>query len=694
MTKIIVRSNQSSVNPTASGQRVGVEYNDAGNRAAANMYGTIGKAFNAGLDVLNKEQEQNEALRVAKATNEFNLELGKLKVDYMQKRQGSNSAGVINDFLKDANVLSERIYAKSGIRYKLGEQAFKRITDNTLATDGVQLYKFQEQETQKYKQNVFDQSADNLINGVIDGESLLENYPIMEGLYRSMFPDLPKEQYKQVETEMANRYAAILVNDAVNQNNYTLAEDRLSYFRNKISPEVRTKLEAALYSEQEYVENSELSKQLVDIPPDEWDAYLENYAKGKGNITEGKYTFNPGVSFEGMQENAVQGIKGITGILNQYGIDDVYITSTKNDYSGHAPGSAHYEGVGVDVDSTKLGELDESSRNILADRMERAYPGLKVLNEYDDPSDYATAGHFHLDFTNYKGESRLGASGLSARRRDQIKQMAETMMSDNKRRIKEQNDAITSSAFAEVIKMHDEGVSYEDAQAWARNKAGTNLELFNTFTGLVNRYYSSVGAKGNGGKGLAVGMENLFEDFLTNGTYAGVNGKQEFIDDLLKYGATKAEVNEMLKVYDDWNKGTGMFKYNWDNIKLEIMGEKSKKDADVYAAQCNEAQAAGKEFIKQYRIKNNRMPTEYEIIQAARESLTKKSYGSYRTNSIWPWASEKDLELSSGQLARAGIKEISKRSDGMFEVIYSDGRMSDIMSGKDIETLFAVGKVK
>lgn len=438
MTKIIVRSNQSSVNPTASGQRVGVEYNDAGNRAAANMYGTIGKAFNAGLDVLNKEQEQNEALRVAKATNEFNLELGKLKVDYMQKRQGSNSVGVINDFLKDANVLSERIYAKSGIRYKLGEQAFKRITDNTLATDGVQLYKFQEQETQKYKQNVFDQSADNLINGVIGGESLLENYPIMEGLYRSMFPDLPKEQYKQVETEMANRYAAILVNDAVKQNNYTLAEDRLSYFRNKISPEVRTKLEAALYSEQEYVENSELSKQLVDIPPDEWDAYLENYAKGKGNITEGKYTFNPGVSFEGMQENAVQGIKGITGILNQYGIDDVYITSTKNDYSGHAPGSAHYEGVGVDVDSTKLGELDESSRNILADRMERAYPGLKVLNEYDDPSDYATAGHFHLDFTNYKGESRLGASGLSARRRDQIKAKASAILRDKDRALKEQ----------------------------------------------------------------------------------------------------------------------------------------------------------------------------------------------------------------------------------------------------------------
>lgn len=441
MTKIIVRSNQSSVNPAFGGQRVGVEYNDAGNRAAANMYGTIGKAFNAGLDILNKEQEQNEALRVAKATNEFNLELGKLKVDYMQKRQGSNSAGVINDFLKDANVLTERIYAKSGIRYKLGEQAFKRITDNTLATDGVQLYKFQEQETQKYKQNVFDQSADNLINGVIDGESLLENYPIMEGLYKSMFPDLPEEQYKKVEKEMADRYATLLVNDAVSRNNYELAEDRLSYFRKKISPDLRTKLEATLYSEQEYIEDTEIAKQMAKnniSDPEAQDAFINNYVNAKGAIPEGKYTFNPGVSFEGMQESAVQGIKGITGILNQYDIDDVYITSTKNDYSGHAPGSAHYEGRGVDLASDKLAALDESSRNILADRMERAFPGLKVLNEYDDPSDYSTGGHFHLDFTNYKGESRIGASGMSARRREQIKAKASAILRDKDRALKEQ----------------------------------------------------------------------------------------------------------------------------------------------------------------------------------------------------------------------------------------------------------------
>lgn len=441
MTKIIVRSNQSSVNPAFGGQRVGVEYNDAGNRAATNMYGTIGKAFNAGLDILNKEQEQNEALRVAKATNEFNLELGKLKVDYMQKRQGSNSAGVINDFLKDANVLTERIYAKSGIRYKLGEQAFKRITDNTLATDGVQLYKFQEQETQKYKQNVFEQSADNLINGVIDGESLLENYPIMEGLYKSMFPDLPEEQYKKVEKEMADRYATVLVNDAVSRNNYELAEDRLSYFRNKISPDLRTKLEATLYSEQEYIEDTEIAKQMAKnniSDPEAQDAFINNYVNAKGTIPEGKYTFNPGVSFEGMQESAVQGIKGITGILNQYDIDDVYITSTKNDYSGHAPGSAHYEGRGVDIASDKLAALDESSRNILADRMERAFPGLKVLNEYDDPSDYSTGGHFHLDFTNYKGESRIGASGMSARRREQIKAKASAILRDKDRALKEQ----------------------------------------------------------------------------------------------------------------------------------------------------------------------------------------------------------------------------------------------------------------
>lgn len=667
MTKIIVRSNQSSVNPTASGQRVGVEYNDAGNRAAANMYGTIGKAFNAGLDVLNKEQEQNEALRVAKATNEFNLELGKLKVDYMQKRQGSNSVGVINDFLKDANVLSERIYAKSGIRYKLGEQAFKRITDNTLATDGVQLYKFQEQETQKYKQNVFDQSADNLINGVIDGESLLENYPIMEGLYRSMFPDLPKEQYKQVETEMANRYAAILVNDAVNQNNYTLAEDRLSYFRNKISPEVRTKLEAALYSEQEYVENSELSKQLVDIPPDEWDAYLENYAKGKGNITEGKYTFNPGVSFEGMQENAVQGIKGITGILNQYGIDDVYITSTKNDYSGHAPGSAHYEGVGVDVDSTKLGELDESSRNILADRMERAYPGLKVLNEYDDPSDYATAGHFHLDFTNCKGESRLGASGLSARRRDQIKQMAETMMADNKRRRKEQNDLFYKNVNEKIYTMQQQGVPYEDVIDWAKTNAGADVEAGKKMIAAVDYFYGSNNRK------VSDAEMSILKSRLAAGTFPDYESLMQTCD-ALHLSADQKYI--MQEEYSKFKKGKGMYKHELNGyIENSIKGKETKAKKAMWAG----VEILLQSWINEETARRGREPAVYEIIEKGKEFMVKQPLGNVIDKDSW-LGLRTEVSYSPATLAMAGIKEIQQADDYYFRVVMENGEIKVVDS--------------
>ena len=463
---------------------------------------------------------------------------------------------------------------------------------------------------------------------------------------------------------------------------------------------MRAKLEATLYSEQEYIEDTEIAKQMAKNnirDPEEQEAFINNYVKAKGTIPEGKYTFNPGVSFEGMQESAVQGIKGAIGILNQHDIDDVYITSTRYDYSGHAPGSAHDVGQGVDVASDKLAALDESSRNIVADRMERAFPGLKVKNEYDDPSEYSTGGHFHLDFTNYKGESRIGASGMSARRMNRIKQMAATMRDDEERRIKEQKDAMTGSVFAEVIKMHDEGVSYEDAQTWARNKAGTDLELFNTYTGLVNKYYSSVGAKSNGGKGLEIGMQDMFEEFLANGSYSGENGKEEFISELLAAGATKSEVNKMLEAYNDWMNGTGVFKYPWSNIKNEVMGDSKLKDGSLeYAAQWNEAQAAGKEFIKQYRSKNNRMPTDIEVIKACREGMTEMSYGRYLESKgfISYFDNYEELKLSPGQLLRAKIAKINRLSNGRFEVIYSDGRMSDEMSGKEIKALFAVEKVK
>lgn len=669
MTKIIVRSNQSSVNPTAGGQRVGVEYNDAGNRAAANMYGTIGKAFNAGLDVLNKEQEQNEALRVAKATNEFNLELGKLKVDYMQKRQGSNSAGVINDFLKDANVLSERIYAKSGIRYKLGEQAFKRITDNTLATDGVQLYKFQEQETQKYKQNVFDQSADNLINGVIDGESLLENYPIMEGLYRSMFPDLPEEQYKQVETEMANRYAAILVNDAVNRDNYKLARDRLSYFRDKISPEVRTKLKAALYSEQEYVENSDAAKELVRrniTDPEEQNAFLVNFFKSKGTVPEGKYTFKDGVSFEGMQENAVQGIKGITGILNQYDIDDVYITSTRYDYSGHAPGSAHYEGVGADIASDKLAELDKSSRNIVADELERAYPGLKVLNEYDDPSDYATAGHFHLDFTNYKGESRLGASGLSARRMDRIKQMAATMMADNKRRIKAQNDLVFNNAVNTVYEMYQQGISYEDALKEIKSMVGLDFQTGNKLKTAANFFYES-GGKSSGAKASSTTVDRV-NDMLGNHVF---RSREEYLNFSKVQGFNEDQIYEANKTYDKYLKGEGIFKYDWDDdIRRQVVGD--IKDDSAQKAAWIGALPELKEWVVSESQKTGAVPTRYQVIEKGKDIITKRPVGYMKARGTWV-DSDELVELSLADYKRSGIESVNQIGDDLYSVRLSNG---------------------
>lgn len=666
MTKIIVRSNQSSVNPAFGGQRVGVEYNDAGNRAAANMYGTIGKAFNAGLDILNKEQEQNEALRVAKATNEFNLELGKLKVDYMQKRQGSNSAGVINDFLKDANVLTERIYAKSGIRYKLGEQAFKRITDNTLATDGVQLYKFQEQETQKYKQNVFDQSADNLINGVIDGESLLENYPIMEGLYKSMFPDLPEEQYKKVEKEMADRYATVLVNDAVSRNNYELAEDRLSYFRKKISPDLRTKLEATLYSEQEYVEDTEIAKQMAKnniSDPEAQDAFINNYVNAKGTIPEGKYTFNPGVSFEGMQESAVQGIKGITGILNQYDIDDVYITSTKNDYSGHAPGSAHYEGRGVDLASDKLAALDESSRNILADRMERAYPGLKVLNEYDDPSDYSTGGHFHLDFTNYKGESRIGASGMSARRMNRIKQMAATMRNDEERRIKEQEDVAFNNALNTVYDMYQQGIPYENALEKIKSMVGLDFQAGNRLKTAANFYYGS-----NGTKASDVEM-SILKSRLAAGTFPDLESLMQTCD---KLKLSTDQKYRMQEEYSKYKNGEGMYKHDLNGyIKDGVIGKENSK---AKKAMWPGVEILLQSWINEETARRKREPAPYEIIEKGKEFMVKQTLGNVVDKDSWlGWSTE--VSYAPATLAMAGIKEIQQANDYYFRVVMKNGEI-------------------
>lgn len=414
MANLTIKNN--SYEPiTLRQQQSKVGYNGAQIVDQSGFYGQMSKTAGAALKVIQDREESDEALRVASASNSVAKRLAELKVDIAKNKQGSNATDSQLFFEQRAAQIEKEEYAKSGIKYKAGENMFKKAAMDNIVSGSVWAYKWQAEQDNEVRVTTFDQYAQDRISDVLSGGSFIENYVLTTEEAKSMFAHSPVEKQEELARNIADQFASVLVVDHVNNKQFDKASLILEQIGNKMTPTQKVKLEAL-------VANSTKTYSVYDSAH----AIMKNARRPDGSIDyakaiemvesqygydsigekgDGKFTFKNGVSFEGVQPQAVAGTEGIVRLLNGAGVDDIYITSTAHDYSGHAPGSVHGDGFGVDVASDKLYATGADGRTALKKQIEKEFPGVMVLNEYDEPSEYSTGGHFHIDFTNYKGGS-------------------------------------------------------------------------------------------------------------------------------------------------------------------------------------------------------------------------------------------------------------------------------------------------
>ena len=228
----------------------------------------------------------------------------------------------------------------------------------------------------------------------------------------------------------------------------------------------------------------------------------------------------------------------------------------------------------------------------------------------------------------------------------------------------------------QLVGWRDTGVPYEQALSQAEEWAGMDVDLLREARSAVKTVYNYSGGTGTGGTGsrnsggLNYGVELDYYEMISRGAF---QNKKELSDDLVEYGANKSEYNRIMKSYDDWKKGDGAFSYNWSNIKLEVLGDKVK---GMEASKAwNDAKAAGREFIRDYALKNNSLPSDRDVILACQEGMTKQSYGVIPGTGFLGFGTD-ELELSRGELLRAGIVELRPLGNGTFDVTDSYGNVT------------------
>lgn len=296
---------------------------------------------------------------------------------------------------------------------------------------------------------------------------------------------------------------------------------------------------------------------------------------------------------------------------------------------------------------------------------------------------------------NEYADSVLGSIGVSRGGRRLLNHEEKKNMLADYQRIREDKkrieriefDKLFDAVSSDIIRMKNGGTKYTDALKWAEQQAGADYKKLKNYKSAVKTVYGGYGKDGSAsGTGIKTAGCNELYDMLKEGSF---KNKGQLLDFARSIGANDADMDRLNKGYSDYLKGEGYFKFDFENMIGEIIGNTKLpkgKEASTKAG-LKDAMVL---FVRHYRHEHNGTdPSDKEVLEAGTNALKTKVYGKYVTDRGWLWDSKKQLAFSGAQLARAGIAniELVEGTDDMYEVEYSDGRVGGVVNGEYLDDM-------
>lgn len=269
---------------------------------------------------------------------------------------------------------------------------------------------------------------------------------------------------------------------------------------------------------------------------------------------------------------------------------------------------------------------------------------------------------------------------MSQDEQDRIMKQYRTIKADHDRIETYKKNKLFEGIKSEIFSMFNNGTSYSDAMAWATNQAGSDPDKYVTYRNAVTAIYGPQGRSGSSGSGGREGIAKLGSDgkeavisMLEAGRF---KSKAEFLAFARSHGATNSDMNSLDKSYDNWLSGAGEYAYDWDGLCKYVMGtssnDKVKQGLKIY----------GKQWVRTYRAEHNGMnPDESVLVDAMKQAITTRTFGTYVTKPGFLWDSTKIFSGNDALLAKAGIARVEKIADDWYHVTYFDGSDGNVNGG-------------
>ena len=403
------------------------------------------------------------------------------------------------------------------------------------------------------------------------------------------------------------------------------------------------------------------------------DAFLPEGGKVETQAEGTTWVRNSGVSLDGVKQQVTIGLSDIAKEFNTLSGAQLIVTSGTDSTDIHAAGEhSHGAGVKLDVAADWLENADNRKKFISYMQSK----GIKVLDEYSNPSPNSTGGHLDLDFTDYKGGT-VAHKHISLDGQDRIMKQYRIIKADHDRIETYKKNKLFEGIKNEKFAMFNNGASYSEAMTWATNQAGSDPDKYVTYRNAVTAIYGPQGRSGSGGSGgssngkLDDDAIGVLEDMLQEGKFASID---QFLAYAANKGASSAQRGKLEKIYNDWYSGTGEFAFDMEGLVQQVAG----KNAD--ALYKKKIQNYGRQWVRAYRVKNHGMnPGETELLEALQNCVTTKVYGSYVTekHSFW-FDSTEDIKASDADLIARGIASVNKTGDDWYDVKWLDGTSGKI----------------
>ena len=662
-----------------------------------NAYGSGGKGLAAIAGAANKwavaveaQQEDEDKQSILNAMDIFNK--SRYNIMYNDesglmntKLEGTAGAGA--SYTEQINKARQDVLSNT----KLHSQKNQLALDHLMYQSAQQGFQTVDQYEQKQKEAVTDLRYDNNIQNSCEfvqknwnnPQALQDEIIRTQLLTSAIYGKRGAEFIESKSRANIGQVVASAVGASITNEDYGTMRNIMDKYGSYLTANQRAAFEKVAYDKESSAFERNTAKDLyakygddeeaVRKEVENMDAFSPEGGKVETQAEGTTWVRNSGVSLDGVKQQVTIGLSDIAKEFNTLSGAQLIVTSGTDSTDIHAAGEhSHGAGVKLDVAADWLENADNRKKFISYMQSK----GIKVLDEYSNPSPNSTGGHLDLDFTDYKGGT-VAHKHISLDEQDRIMKQYRTIKVDHDRIETYKKNKLFEGIKSEIFAMFNKGTSYSEAMTWATNQAGSDPDKYVTYRNAVVAIYGPQGRSGSSGSGgssngkLDDDAIGVLEDMLQEGKFSSID---QFLAYAAKKGASSAQRGKLEKIYNDWYNGTGEFAFDMEGLVQQVAG----KNAD--ALYKKKIQNYGRQWVRAYRAKNHGMnPGETELLEALQNCVTTKVYGSYVTekHSFW-FDSTEDIKASDADLIARGIASVTKTGDDWYDVKWLDGTSGKI----------------